>query len=314
MRVARTRLGARAEAAAVALGTFDGVHLGHRRVIEAALAAGPTPTVVTFDPHPRRVLGYAVEQLCTLERRLELLRRPRRRGHARGRVHPRHQRIEAKDFARAVPARDRRREWWSQARTSGSVTSGEAISTCCAVSASTCDRCRCSRACPRRPIRHLLHEGEWTRPLRCWAGHPRSTGRWSRGTRAGARSAFPPRIVAADPVLLVPLHGIYAGFAAGPKYKGAEQRSRSASTRTTAATSCGSRPSCSGSPAISTASAWSSSCGGASATSEVFDSEQALIDQIARDVDATSGPSGRASRRAAPSHWRFAASLRSTGR
>ena len=58
---------------AVALGTFDGVHLGHRRAIEAAMAAGPTPTVVTFDPHPRRVLGYAVEQLTTLERRLELL-------------------------------------------------------------------------------------------------------------------------------------------------------------------------------------------------------------------------------------------------
>ena len=34
---------------AVAIGTFDGVHRGHKRVIDAALAAGPTPTVVTFD-------------------------------------------------------------------------------------------------------------------------------------------------------------------------------------------------------------------------------------------------------------------------
>jgi cytidyltransferase-like protein len=58
---------------AVALGTFDGVHLGHRRVIAAAVESGLTPTVITFDPHPRRVLGYAVEQLSTLERRLELL-------------------------------------------------------------------------------------------------------------------------------------------------------------------------------------------------------------------------------------------------
>src|SRR6185312_9456225 len=48
---------------AVALGTFDGVHLGHRRVLDAALAAGPTPTVVTFDPHPRVALGYGVELL-----------------------------------------------------------------------------------------------------------------------------------------------------------------------------------------------------------------------------------------------------------
>ena len=58
---------------AVALGTFDGVHLGHRRVLDAALAAGPRPTVVTFDPHPRVALGYGVELLVPLERRLELL-------------------------------------------------------------------------------------------------------------------------------------------------------------------------------------------------------------------------------------------------
>ena len=58
---------------AVALGTFDGVHLGHRRVIEAPLDAGPEPTVVTFDPHPRTALGNRVELLTTLERRLELL-------------------------------------------------------------------------------------------------------------------------------------------------------------------------------------------------------------------------------------------------
>jgi riboflavin kinase/FMN adenylyltransferase len=60
---------------AVALGTFDGVHLGHRRVLEAALAVAPAlmPTVVTFWPHPRIVLGNEVRLLTTLERRLELL-------------------------------------------------------------------------------------------------------------------------------------------------------------------------------------------------------------------------------------------------
>jgi riboflavin kinase/FMN adenylyltransferase len=58
---------------AVALGTFDGVHLGHRRVIETALETGPEPTVVTFDPHPRTALGNRVELLSTLERRLELI-------------------------------------------------------------------------------------------------------------------------------------------------------------------------------------------------------------------------------------------------
>ncbi len=58
---------------AVAIGTFDGVHLGHRRVIEAAQAGHLRSTVVTFDPHPRLLLGRPVELLTTLERRLELL-------------------------------------------------------------------------------------------------------------------------------------------------------------------------------------------------------------------------------------------------
>ena len=73
MTVARAAGELRRTPRAVALGTFDGVHLGHRRVIEAAVAAGPTPTVVTFDPHPRTALGNLVELLSTLDRRLELI-------------------------------------------------------------------------------------------------------------------------------------------------------------------------------------------------------------------------------------------------
>jgi riboflavin kinase/FMN adenylyltransferase len=56
----------------VAVGTFDGVHRGHLRVIDAARRAGLRTSVVTFDPHPRAVLGGRVELLTTLERRLEL--------------------------------------------------------------------------------------------------------------------------------------------------------------------------------------------------------------------------------------------------
>ncbi|HKN64198.1 MAG TPA: riboflavin biosynthesis protein RibF [Gaiellaceae bacterium] len=58
---------------AVAIGTYDGVHRGHQRVIQAARRAGLRTAVVTFDPHPRAVLGEPVELLATLERRLELL-------------------------------------------------------------------------------------------------------------------------------------------------------------------------------------------------------------------------------------------------
>ncbi len=44
----------------LAAGVFDGLHLGHRAVIERAIAdaraTGGTPVVVTFDPHPASVL------------------------------------------------------------------------------------------------------------------------------------------------------------------------------------------------------------------------------------------------------------------
>jgi riboflavin kinase/FMN adenylyltransferase len=58
---------------AVAIGSFDGVHRGHRAVIDAVRATGLEPTVITFDPHPRIALGNKVELLTTLERRVELL-------------------------------------------------------------------------------------------------------------------------------------------------------------------------------------------------------------------------------------------------
>jgi riboflavin kinase/FMN adenylyltransferase len=53
----------------VAIGTFDGVHLGHREVIDGA------DTVVTFDPHPQSVVapGTQPRLLTTLDRKAELV-------------------------------------------------------------------------------------------------------------------------------------------------------------------------------------------------------------------------------------------------
>ena len=41
---------------ALAMGFFDGVHLGHRRVIEAARADGAVRAVMSFANHPASVL------------------------------------------------------------------------------------------------------------------------------------------------------------------------------------------------------------------------------------------------------------------
>lgn len=62
------------------MGVFDGLHLGHqaivRQVVERALLAGATPTLVTFDPHPRQVLrpDTAPPLLQTFHQKIEGLR------------------------------------------------------------------------------------------------------------------------------------------------------------------------------------------------------------------------------------------------
>jgi riboflavin kinase/FMN adenylyltransferase len=64
---------------AIALGSFDGLHRGHRRVIAAitesgATADGVVPTVVSFWPHPREVLhGETRLRLHLPEEQLQLL-------------------------------------------------------------------------------------------------------------------------------------------------------------------------------------------------------------------------------------------------
>src|SRR5229473_2028930 len=64
----------------VALGNFDGVHLGHRAILKAAIdrarAASGTAFALTFDPLPAKVLAPARAPRLILapEDKLELLR------------------------------------------------------------------------------------------------------------------------------------------------------------------------------------------------------------------------------------------------
>lgn len=83
----RTTLGIQALLAApaqhgsvVSVGVFDGVHLGHRAILEAnvlrSASLGATPTVVTFRGHPKALLlGRAPQTLTSLQHRLKLFER-----------------------------------------------------------------------------------------------------------------------------------------------------------------------------------------------------------------------------------------------
>jgi riboflavin kinase/FMN adenylyltransferase len=67
------------DGAAIAIGNFDGVHVGHRALIararELAAARGALTVVLTFDPHPSTLLAPARAplMLTSIERRIELL-------------------------------------------------------------------------------------------------------------------------------------------------------------------------------------------------------------------------------------------------
>ncbi len=63
----------------VTIGMFDGVHVGHRSLLQLLLRQGAErnllPVVVTFDCHPRQVLGNDADlhMLSTYDERMELL-------------------------------------------------------------------------------------------------------------------------------------------------------------------------------------------------------------------------------------------------
>lgn len=75
------RFGANRPRAALTVGNFDGIHLGHqkilRRVVERARTTGAMDAAVTFDPHPLKILRPADAPclIATLAQRLEGLAR-----------------------------------------------------------------------------------------------------------------------------------------------------------------------------------------------------------------------------------------------
>lgn len=68
------------ENAVVTSGTFDGVHLGHQKILnrlkEVAFETGGESVVITFYPHPRSVISpdnKTINLLSTLDEKIELL-------------------------------------------------------------------------------------------------------------------------------------------------------------------------------------------------------------------------------------------------
>ena len=221
------------KARAVAIGTFDGVHLGHRRVIDAALAAGPTPTVVTFDPHPRTVLGNEVKLIVPLRRRLELL--------AELGIED----VLVVEFTLDLAALDPEAFAEETLRAIGAeVVVAGADFRFGRGRAGDLDLLRLlgfdTRAVPlvegvsSSEIRELLRVGEIEPAAHELGRPPELEGTVVSGDARGGTLGFPTANIRVDPNALVPAHGIYAGFAEGtraavsvgtnPHYGGNERR------------------------------------------------------------------------------------------
>src|SRR5512140_242687 len=66
--------------AVVTIGTFDGVHLGHQQILRQlkaeALAIGGETVIISFHPHPRKIVNGkpdAVSLLNSLPEKIKLL-------------------------------------------------------------------------------------------------------------------------------------------------------------------------------------------------------------------------------------------------
>jgi riboflavin kinase / FMN adenylyltransferase len=214
----------------VAVGTFDGVHRGHRACIEAGVGSGLRSAVVTFTPHPRTVLGYEVELISTLERRIELIEEVGPDDLLVLEFTPELARREPEEFAdevlrplgtRVVVAAESFR--FGKGRR-GDLALLEHLGF-------EVLRVPLLEGVSSSRIRELLRAGEIEAAAGLLGRPPELEGVVVAGDQRGGTLGYPTANLAVDPGLLIPAYGIYAGQAvipSSPPSPEREQRHRAA--------------------------------------------------------------------------------------
>jgi len=266
---------------AVAIGTFDGVHRGHRSVLRAAIDSGLEPTVITLDPHPRIVLGNRVDLISTLERRLELLAEAGVADTMVAAFTPEFMRLTPDEFiatyltsigAEAVAVGE---DFRFGHRRSGSLETLRAAGLELLPVAEV-------EGVSSSGVRDAVRDGDLAGAAEMLGRPFELDGTVVAGDQRGGTLGYPTANIAMDPQLLCPRYGIFAGEALGHR----------------AAVSIGTNPHYGGTerriePYLLdfdgdlygkrlVVELWARL-----RDEEVFESEEALIAQIARDVDAT---------------------------
>ena len=200
----------------VAIGTFDGVHVGHRQVIDAA------DTVLTFDPHPLRVLHPDAEPKLIMPVEIkrdvieglgvrELVVIPFDEGFSR---------IDAEEFCSRILVETLGAQQVSVgenfrfgARAKGDPTmlaSRDEFSTR-VVPLVEVD----GEAVSSTRIRALVAAGEIEAATRCLGAPFLLQGEVTEGDRRGRMLGFPTANIVPSDDLVCPGHGVYAAFADG---------------------------------------------------------------------------------------------------
>ena len=218
---------------AVAIGVFDGVHRGHQAVFRAVVDSGLVPTAITFDPHPRLVLGYGVELLTTVARRLELFEQAGIEDTLVLEFTHELQQAEPEEFVQGVLRRIGAEtvvageDFRFGHRRRGDLAFLEEHGL-------TVVRVPPVEGASSTRIRELLHEGDVTGAAAILGRPPEVDGTVVVGDERGGTLGFPTANLSLEPHLLTPAFGIYAGSAlAGraaisigmnPHYGGFERR------------------------------------------------------------------------------------------
>lgn len=209
---------------ALAIGNFDGLHVGHQavlaRMLEVAKTDGLVPAVLTFEPHPRRFFAPTAP-LFRLETVRDKLARLRESGVAR--VFAPHFNAEfaalaAEDFlqrvlleqlgARAIITGEN--FGFGRAR-SGTIATLRTWGAAHSVRTEQVAPVTVgNEVCSSTAIRHALGEGDMARARALLGRHYQINGRVVHGQARGRGLGFPTANIVPAPQLKLPRYGVYA--------------------------------------------------------------------------------------------------------
>jgi riboflavin kinase / FMN adenylyltransferase len=212
---------------AVALGTFDGVHVGHRalisEVVERARELGVSSSVATFDPMPLEVLrpGAAPPRLSTLEQRAALIAEQEPDELLVVRFDAALAALEPQQFVEQILVESMGAVWVVIGENfrfgHGAVGDASALASLgerygFGVSAVPLQRVDGERVSSSW-IRELVSQGEVDHAARLLGRDPWLEGLVERGDARGRELGVPTANLAVDAASVRPARGVYAGFA-----------------------------------------------------------------------------------------------------